>query len=111
MDADEHLRRGLSHRVVDTTGIIRHSEWCRSAGASEIVGQCRQCDGHMVAEPPEQVGRITFYEARCLNDERHRVAAPGGRTLLRSSRASEQPDEMANRRQLWADLRKREAAA
>lgn len=93
----------INSEFIDSHGQILHGRWMRAAASGEIVGSCRKfkCNGHLVAERPEEVGRTTWYEARCIKEDRHRVASPGGRTL------SDDPTIMAMRRARWGS---REAA-
>lgn len=78
--------------------------WKQLADLGAIVGQCRQCQGNLVAEPPDEHdqggedGQVSWYETRCLSCGRV-SAAPNGRVLARSSRATEQPRGWAERRQ------------
>lgn len=71
--------------------VIDSALWNRANAGHEIVGECRLCGGHLTpAGTSYLAGRVEWFEARCVQCG-HMVAAPGGRTLRRSGRASEQP--------------------
>lgn len=114
----EHLRRGLYADYVDGMGLIVDHAWRRAVGAQSIVGTCRRhvgagcCDGYLRALQPYDLGKHRWYEAECMKCG-HAMVAPHGKVLLHSSRASEQPDAMAGRREQWkslADMAKAAAA-
>lgn len=97
-DQSAHLTAGLSHRLVDNSGVIVRSAWWRAADGKELIGNCRQpaakgkiCPGYLVASFPEQVNGVWWYEATCLACGRD-VVAPNGKVLPRSSRRSEMPE-------------------
>jgi len=117
-ETSEHLRRGLSRRLLDSTGIIIAPAWWRAADAGEIVGNCRQpmargktCDGHLVADPTVEIGQMKWFQAHCQRCL-HEVVAPNGKTLPRSSRRDEMPEGAWDRRinHITAAFGKREAA-
>lgn len=98
---------GIYPDYIDTMGLINDAAWRRAAMDRSVVGRCRAsgCDGFLQAGRPYEVGKITWYEARCLrHDCRHLVAAPGGRVLMRSQLASRQPHAMTGRREQWRKL-------
>ena len=76
---------------------VDSGQWNRARAAGEIVGVCRVCGGYLKALGVYQVGRVEWYEARCI-DCGHEITAPGGRVLRRSARFTEQPVE-------WRDSR------
>lgn len=89
MDVVDPLRARLWSRVTNGD-LIDSGQWSRAKAASEFVGECRNCGGYLLPGSIIQVGRIEWYEARCVACG-HEVAAPGGRILRRSARWSEQP--------------------
>jgi len=102
-DTPAHLRGGISSRLVDGHGMIHSQAWNRAVESKELVGSCRSprgkavCEGHLVADPTITIGRITWYEAHCLECGAV-VVAPNGKTLPRSSRRDEMPDGAWDRR-------------
>lgn len=106
-----HLTARMRDFVIDDFGLIDDEAWRRAVGSGITVGTCRAkvgttiCGGHLVALRPYDVGKLRWYETECL-DCQHASVAPGGRVLLKSGRASEQPPSMAARREKWAQLSK-----
>lgn len=107
-DYRAHLHRGIAADLLDRTGTIDDYTWCTRAAAQIAVGTCRQprgahtCQGTLRALPPYTIGRTRWYDAGCTTCGA-RVTSPGGRTLHRSGRHSEQDQAvMHRRREAWA---------
>lgn len=116
---DIALERGLYHRLVDNSGMIRPDVWQQAVDGRELVGECRQCGGFMQAEQCPPSGNITWFLAVCM-DCSGQVAGParhlpGALVLHRSSRHDEmKPGSMDTRINLLTrmrDLAKKKAEA
>lgn len=99
MAEDEALKRGISTRLVDNQDFIHSVEWNRLAERGAIVGTCRRpnCGGLMKGLPTHEEGKIIWYGTECLNCGAQ-MAAPNGRVLIRSSRRTEMPSGVWDRR-------------
>lgn len=90
---------GIWRRYLLDDGTINHAAWLRAHAEGALVGSCRMCaNGHLAPRQPHDRGedRGYDYEASCV-DCHHTYAAPGGRTLARSSRTGERPHNRGNR--------------
>lgn len=72
------------------SGQIKTGAWGDAAAAGGVIGTCRSCGGYLVPDDPYRYGDtpLEWYIARCLECG-HECAAPGGRVLHKSGRASE----------------------
>lgn len=66
--------------------------WRSAERTAGVIGTCRLCGAYLVPDRTRdgEHSRIEWFVARCLGCEQE-CAAPGGRLLRRSGRASEQP--------------------
>lgn len=80
---------------VEGGALLNSRAWNHAAEANwegefTPVGDCRVCGHPMRPLPTEQVGRILWYSAQCVNCEGI-IASPNGEILRRSGRWDEQP--------------------
>jgi hypothetical protein len=90
--ADVALERGLSPRYVTAAGAIIDDMWRQAIVMRGIVGQCRRCDGAMLAVECPPAGDHAWYTAVCAAcGGEVALAVTPGVALRRSSRRDEMP--------------------
>lgn len=77
--------------------LLNSRAWNRAAeanweGTFTPVGDCRKCGSEMRPLPTEQVGRILWYSAQCVDPKCDGIiASPNAEVLRRSGRHDEMP--------------------
>jgi hypothetical protein len=86
---------GLWRTMTQADGSINPGAWTKAEENGDIVGVCRACGGFMTVDTPTTTygaDSMVWRYARCLACGRECVS-PNGRTLRKSGRASERPNQ------------------